>query len=71
MRMGQWWSMLAQNGFRVSPGRLHLALGVSIFTPFNDVLGLIQHLRYGRTIENTFLNEIQCSCSDIGEAERR
>ncbi len=29
--------------------------GVSIFTPFNDVLGLIQHLRYGRTIENTVL----------------
>ncbi len=47
--------MLAKNGFRVSPGRLHLALGVSFFTPFNDVLGFIQHLAYGGAIERTQL----------------
>jgi omega-hydroxy-beta-dihydromenaquinone-9 sulfotransferase len=55
MRSGLWWSMLARNGFRVSPRRLHLALGVSFFTPFNDLLGLIQHLAYGRKIEQTQL----------------
>ncbi len=53
MRAGLWWSMLAKNGFRVSPKRLHLALGVSFFTPFNDVLGLIQHAAYGRRIDKT------------------
>ena len=55
MRMGLWWSLLAKNGFRVSPSRLHLAFGVSAFTPFNDVLGLIQHLAHGRRIENTHI----------------
>ncbi len=53
MRAGQWWSMLARNGFRVSPSRLHLAAGVSFFTPFNDVLGLLQHTLYGRAIRET------------------
>ncbi len=47
--------MLAKNGFRVSPRRLHLAAGVTFFTPFNDVLGLIQHAAYGRAIETTQL----------------
>lgn len=55
MRSGLWWSLLARNGFRVSPRRLHLALGVSFFTPFNDLLGLIQHAVYGRKIEKTKL----------------
>ena len=52
MRTGLWWSLLARNGFRVSPRRLHLALGVSFFTPFNDLLGLIQHVAHGRRVEN-------------------
>lgn len=53
MRTGLWWSLLAKNGFRVSPRRLHLALGVSFFTPFNDVLGFLQHLAHGSRIERT------------------
>ena len=57
MRAGQWWSMLARNGFRVSPRRLHLAAGVSFFTPFNDVLGFVQHLGYGRAIKKTQLDK--------------
>lgn len=55
MPTGLWWSLLAKNGFRVAPGRLHLALGVSTITPFNDVLGLMQHVAYGRRIEKTVL----------------
>ena len=42
--------------FEFPPQRLHLALGVSFFTPFNDVLGLIQHLTYGRAIRETKLD---------------
>ena len=57
MRAGLWWSLLAKNGFRVSPRRLHLALGVIVFTPFNDLLGLIQHLAHGRRIEKTVLEQ--------------
>lgn len=57
MRMATWWSLVARNGFRISPSRLHLALGVSFFNPFNDMLGLIQHLRYGRAIERTQLQK--------------
>jgi omega-hydroxy-beta-dihydromenaquinone-9 sulfotransferase len=34
---------------------LHLALGCSAFTPFNDLLGLIQHLTYGGRIQRTEL----------------
>ena len=53
MRTRLWWSLLAKNGFRVAPGRLHLAFGVSLFTPFNDLLGLMQQAAYGRSIENS------------------
>ncbi len=47
--------MLARHGFRVWPNRLHLALGCTIFTPFNDLLGLIQHVGYGGRIRRTEL----------------
>lgn len=55
MRVGTWWSLLARNGFRLSPSRIHLWLGVSFFNPFNDALGLLQWLRYGRQIRETKL----------------
>lgn len=57
MRVSTWWSLVARNGFRVSPRRLHLALGVSAFNPFNDAIGLIQQLSYGRAIERTVLEK--------------
>ena len=50
MRTLQWWRLLANNGFRVSPSRLHIALGVSIFSPFNDVLATLQALLFGKKI---------------------
>lgn len=52
MRLKVWWGLLARNGFRVSPSRLHIALGVSIFTPFNELLALTQWLIYGRKIRD-------------------
>jgi hypothetical protein len=52
MRAVQWWGLLARNRFRVAPSRLHIALGVSIFTPFNDLLAALQWLFYGRKIAN-------------------
>lgn len=53
MRTGHWWSLLAKHGFRISPSRLHYLLGVSIFTPWNDVLGLLQHAIHGKKIAST------------------
>ncbi len=52
MKVGQWWGLLAKNGFRISPSRLHIALGVSIFTPFNDILGALQAIFFGRKIRD-------------------
>jgi omega-hydroxy-beta-dihydromenaquinone-9 sulfotransferase len=57
MRTGCWWRLLAKNGFRIAPGRLYIAVGVTIFTPMNDVLAGIQALIYGRQIERTKLAE--------------
>ncbi len=57
MRVGLWWSLLARNGFRISPSRLHIAIGVSIFTPFNDILAAVQAIFYSRKIANAKLEE--------------
>lgn len=56
MRMGTWWRLLAKNRFRVAPSRLPIALGVSLFSPANDVLALIQTALHGRRIRETRLN---------------
>ena len=53
MRIGCWWRLLARNRFRVSLDRLHVALGVSVFTPLNDLLALAQAAIFGRKIDNT------------------
>lgn len=57
MRAGLWWKLLARNGFRVAPGRLYIALGVSIFTPFNDLLAAIQAVFYRRKIAEAEITE--------------
>lgn len=53
MRTGCWWRLLARNGFRIAPGRSHIALGVTCFTPVNDLLAIAQRLIYGRRIRTT------------------
>ncbi len=50
MRAALWWRLLARNGFRVAPSRLHIALGVSIFSPLNDLLAALQWLFLSRKI---------------------
>lgn len=57
MRTGCWWRLLARNGFRISPSRLYIAVGVTIFTPFNDVMAWMQSLIYGRKIAKTQVTE--------------
>lgn len=53
MRVGCWWRLLAKNGFRIAPSRLPIAMGVSFFTPGNDVLAGLQSLIHGRRIRET------------------
>lgn len=56
MRAGVWWRMLARNRFRISPKRCHIALGVSIVSPINDLLAFVQYLLHGRRIDLTELS---------------
>ncbi len=53
MRTACWWRLLARNHFRIALGRLHLALGVTLFTPVNDLLAIVQAVIYGRRIRRT------------------
>ncbi|MDZ4851831.1 MAG: sulfotransferase [Pirellulaceae bacterium] len=50
-----WWPLLARNGFRVSPSRLHLAVALVFFAPINDLMAVTQHLIHGRAIRRTKL----------------
>lgn len=53
MRTWDWWKLITRNGFRISPRRLPIACGVSLFTPCNDLLALIQSSLYGKQIAKT------------------
>lgn len=57
MRIGCWWRLLAKNRFRVSLSRLHVAVGVSVFTPLNDLLALTQSAIFGRKIAKTEIDK--------------
>ncbi len=57
MRAAVWWRLLAKNGFKVSPSRLHIAFGVSCFTPINDVLAAVQCLTHGRKIRDVKIDK--------------
>lgn len=57
MRVGCWWRLLAKNRFRVSLNRLHIALGVSVFAPLNDLLALTQSAIFGRKIAKTKIDQ--------------
>ncbi len=50
MRAGVWWRLLARNGLRISPSRLHIAVGVTAISPINDILATIQRAAYQRKI---------------------
>ncbi len=53
MRTACWWRLLVQNRFRIALSKLHLMIGVSIFTPVNDLLALMQAAIHGRRIRAT------------------
>lgn len=53
--MGCWWRLLANNRFRISPSRLPIVLGVSLFSPMNDLLAGLQALVHGGRIRQTQL----------------
>ncbi len=53
MRTATWWRLLAKNGFRIAPSRIPSMLGVSLFTPVNDLLAIAQSAIYGRSIRRT------------------
>ncbi len=48
---------MARNRFQVTWKKLHIALGVSLFTPCNDVLAWSQRLIFGRRIERIELEK--------------
>ncbi len=50
MRSHVWWRTLLSNGLRISFSRMHIVLGVSFFTPLNDLLAFVQWCIYGRKI---------------------
>jgi hypothetical protein len=50
MRPMAWWGMCARHGFRIHPIRWPMAFLISLITPLNTLMGLVQHLLYGRKI---------------------
>ena len=51
-----WLPSLFRNRLRISPSRLHHAIGVSAFSPITGLLAIAQHLALGRSIENTAID---------------
>lgn len=57
MKVPTWWGLLAKNGFQVDLSRIHIATGVCLVSPFNDVLALAQRIVFGRRIARTELEK--------------
>lgn len=57
MRPRVWWKLVSRNRFRISLERLHIAVGVSLITPINEVLWAAQQLLMGRKIRNTVIDQ--------------
>jgi hypothetical protein len=55
MRFGDWLKLLTENRFRIHPSRWVMAVLISLITPFNTVLSLVQRWIYGRRIDATTL----------------
>lgn len=53
MRPGAWWSLLIQHRFRIHPVRWAMAVLISLITPINSLLAAVQHLWFGRRIQET------------------
>jgi hypothetical protein len=57
MRPLAWWSMCARHGFRIHPIRWPMFVLISLITPINTVMGLLQQLIYGRRIAETEISQ--------------
>ena len=53
MRTAVWWRMVARNRFRIAAHRAHIALGVSLVCPINDLLAGLQRMIYEARIQAT------------------
>ena len=53
MRAGTWFRLLMRNRFKMTLARAHIAVGVSLIAPKNDVLALAQRTIFGRKIAQT------------------
>jgi omega-hydroxy-beta-dihydromenaquinone-9 sulfotransferase len=51
-----WWKLLRQGGFSIHPTRLGMAAAVTLATPTNATMGLIQDLVWGRRLRESSLH---------------
>lgn len=56
MRPAAWWRLLNQGHFRIAPSRLALAIGVTVATPVNSALALLQQITFGRRLRTAELH---------------
>lgn len=51
-----WWGLLREGGFRVHPSRWPMMLAISLATPVNAALGLVQRILFGRRLRDAELH---------------
>jgi hypothetical protein len=56
MTLGVWLRFAAKNGFRISPTRWPMAVGITIVSLFNTALSLLQQLLLGRRIASSSID---------------
>ena len=57
MRASQWWRVFLKNGCKLSLPKAHIAVGVSLITPINELLAFKQWLLFGRQIRKTQIQQ--------------
>jgi omega-hydroxy-beta-dihydromenaquinone-9 sulfotransferase len=57
MRPWVWWKLLSRNRYRIALKRAHVAVGVSLITPINELLWATQQLLMGRKIRATVIDQ--------------
>ena len=53
MSVGGWWKFLWAHGFRITPSRWPVAVGATLYTLNNSVLGALQSATYGLRLRGT------------------
>src|SRR5262245_59110117 len=57
MRMGEWWNLLADNGFALGLRGLPPAIAISCFSVFNSTMSFLQWVFHGRAIHQTKIDK--------------